>query len=94
MENTEILRITFAGSITLFSVLLAVIYVKLQANSGRKSPPGPRGLPILGNALQVPKQVSRYHSLATRRTPQLSLSTSTLGDTFEGLFRPMAALYH
>ncbi len=56
MDNIELRQIAIAGSI-IFLTLVGVIYT--GTNPKAKVPPGPRGLSILGNALQVPSQV-RY----------------------------------
>lgn len=60
MGDIDIQDIVFAGSVVLLAASLLIIHAKYQVKSGYKNPPGPRGLPILGNALQVPEQVSRY----------------------------------
>ena len=61
MMDIDIQHVVFAGS-TILLATLVMIYVKPQARSRYKSPPGPRGLPILGNVLQVPEQV-KFHRI-------------------------------
>ena len=58
MDNIELRQIAVAGSILLLT-LAGVIYIGTNPEAKGKVPPGPRGLPILGNALQVPSRV-RY----------------------------------
>ena len=56
MDHIELRQIVVAGG-TILLALLGIIYSRRPQAKG-KTPPGPRGLPILGNALQVPNQVS------------------------------------
>ena len=58
MDNIELRQIAVAGSI-IFLTLVGVIYTGTNPEAKGKAPPGPRGFPILGNALQVPSRV-RY----------------------------------
>ncbi|KJA24942.1 hypothetical protein HYPSUDRAFT_53452 [Hypholoma sublateritium FD-334 SS-4] len=55
MDNIELRQIALAGG-TILLALLGIIYIGARPKAGGKNPPGPRGLPILGNALQVPNQ--------------------------------------
>lgn len=59
MDNIEGHQIVLAGG-TIFLALLGIIYVGARRKAGGKTPPGPRGLPFLGNALQVPNQVNSH----------------------------------
>jgi hypothetical protein len=38
-------------------VVIAILYYQFKIKASRKLPPGPRGWPIVGNALQLPKDV-------------------------------------
>ena len=48
---------------TILFARIGLIYASIHANRGRKSPPGPRGLPVIGNVLQAPGQASKISSL-------------------------------
>ncbi len=63
-ENIDLRQTALVGSITLLA-LLGLVYIGARPNAKGENPPGPRGLPILGNALQVPNQVSCSRCFAT-----------------------------
>ncbi len=90
--DIDIQHAVFAGS-TILLATLVIIYVKPQARSRYKSPPGPRGLPILGNVLQVPRQVN-FNRIIDYRRLQLELPFSTWEDTFEDCTVPTEDSYH
>ncbi|KJA24944.1 hypothetical protein HYPSUDRAFT_1073693 [Hypholoma sublateritium FD-334 SS-4] len=54
MDSIETSHIALVGG-TILLVLLGM-YIGARPKAGYKTPPGPRGLPILGNALQLPNQ--------------------------------------
>ena len=47
---------------TILFAWIGLVYASIHANRGRKSPPGPRGLPVIGNVLQVPGRASKISS--------------------------------
>lgn len=49
---------TFSIALSVILVVLSLVYARIRTNIKGKYPPGPKGLPILGNVLQVPGQVS------------------------------------
>ncbi len=57
MDSIELGRTALIGIIILLA-LLGIVYIGARPKARGKKPPGPRGLPILGNALQIPNQVS------------------------------------
>ena len=57
MDNDiELRQVALVGGTILLALL--GIYLGSRPKAEYELPPGPRGLPILGNALQLPNQVS------------------------------------
>ncbi len=79
-DSIEFRQITLAV-VTILLALSSVVYVCSRPRPRGKTPPGPRGLPILGNALQVPSQVC-YKQFTTDTFKASFLLISTWGDTF------------
>ena len=63
MDNIELRQTALAGSIILL-VLLGITFIAARPKVKGRNPPGPQGLPILGNALQVPNEVSSSRHVA------------------------------
>ena len=72
--------------------LLDIVYVCSRPKARGKTPPGPRGLPILGNALQVPSQV-RCNQFTADTFKVLFLFLSTWENTFAFYSRLTADWY-
>ncbi len=60
MDFTGLNPATIIIAGTVLFACTGLIYTNIRANHGLKNPPGPRGLPVIGNVLQVPGQASKF----------------------------------